>query len=865
MVVMSDDDPPTERDEAVPGEPDGDPQSEAVAEVRIAHLRSTGASRRYRLGEEVARGGMGAILRVWDHDLRRNLAMKVMLDAPGPEATQQRSRRDQRIVSRFLEEAQITGQLDHPGIIPVHELGVEADGRLWFTMQLVRGRDLQKIYRLVAEEEDGWNQTRALGVLLKTCEAMAYAHSKGVIHRDLKPANVMVGRFGEVYVMDWGVARVLGQKDPHDLRLRRGSPLDTSKPPDSGIHLLESQLVTMDGDVVGTPSYIAPEQARGEIDRVGPRSDVYSVGAMLYQLLTNRIPYVEAKNDHSHRVLVRLMKRPPIPIHELDPKVQPELVAICEKAMAREMDERYASMEELANDLRAYLEHRVVHAYETGAVAELRKWVVRNKALAATAATAIFMALAGLGATGYVQAAGRRAANEQREVAQAERQVAQAERDKVLRLADEKRLRDLRTSAEGLWPAVPQRVADYEDWLQRAGELAARIELHEGALAELRERAEPTEEESWQAEVLAELVDELADFAAPETGDVARLRERLQFARTIAQRSISGPEARAAWEEAIASIADGGECAAYGGLKIGSQLGLVPIGRDPRSGLWEFAHLQTGEPAQRDDEGDLLVEPATGLVFVLLPGGEYLQGAQSLDLAKPNFDREAGGREGPPQSVFLEPFFLSKFEMTQSQWERFTGQNPSNYRAEKTYGGRAVTWTHPVELVSWDDCVRELFRLGLALPTEAQWEYAARAGTTTPWFTGSELESLEGFANVADDYAARAGVPWPELDRAIEDGYATHAPVGTYEPNDLGLHDVHGNVWEWCADAFTEYAESPPRPADGLREGGEGQYRVFRGGSFANAATHARSSKRNSNTPEYRDGPLGVRPARALD
>src|SRR5262245_13113982 len=180
---------------------------------------------RYRLQGEIARGGMGAILRIWDEDLRRALAMKVILGKGESAGSGGTPPVDARELGRFLEEAQVTGQLDHPGIVPVHELGLDSDGRVYFTMKLVKGRDLKAILDLVFGEQEGWNETRALGVFLKVCEAMAYAHAKGVVHRDLKPANVMVGSFGEVFVMDWGLARVQGPKEargaaPHAPEMR---------------------------------------------------------------------------------------------------------------------------------------------------------------------------------------------------------------------------------------------------------------------------------------------------------------------------------------------------------------------------------------------------------------------------------------------------------------------------------------------------------------------------------------------------------------------------------------------------------------------------------------------------------------------
>src|SRR5688500_1375331 len=180
---------------------------------RLAGRAPNGA--RYQIEGEIGRGGMGAILRAFDPDLRRVLAMKVALEQDAATDARQRQR-----LGRFLEEAQITGQLDHPGVVPVHELGLDAQGRLYFTMRLVRGQELGAIYELASKGRDDWSTVRVLGVLLKVCEAMAYAHSKGVIHRDLKPANVMVGRFGEVYVMDWGLAKVIGRDDSCDLRIR---------------------------------------------------------------------------------------------------------------------------------------------------------------------------------------------------------------------------------------------------------------------------------------------------------------------------------------------------------------------------------------------------------------------------------------------------------------------------------------------------------------------------------------------------------------------------------------------------------------------------------------------------------------------
>jgi len=919
--------------------------SNATSDI-LDHLKSNpGSDAQYKLRGEVARGGMGAILKVWDENLRRDLAMKVVLKPGGGDEPARVDEVDPKQIKRFLEEAQVTGQLDHPGVVPVHALGLDERGALYFTMRLVRGRDLQKIFDFVQTGEEGWNPTRALGVMLKVCEAMAYAHSKGILHRDLKPANIMVGRFGEVYVMDWGLARVLGEQDVHDLRL---DVPEVSKVKDhSGLDVrekfadLDASLKTMDGDIVGTPSYMAPEQARGRVSEMGPAADVYAVGAMLYHLLAGRVPYVEEFEKPSPvTVLQRALEGPPAPLVELNADVPGELEAICEKAMEREPADRYASMETLADDLRAFLEGRVVQAYETGAVAEFRKWIARNRALAVASAAALLLLVVGLAVSSVLYVRANRNAdlaeerrqeaeiNEQQavvarrqalesaeealrsaELARRRQAEAEEEKVKVLRLSDVKRLDTLVGNAAGLWPAVPERAAGYREWLAGARSLGDRLALHREALTDLRARAFPlsarqrddipelaeletargrtppdaerirtlerhvatvrpwafpSTEEQWQHDVLTELVDRLERFVDNERGLLVEVEERLLFAETVEERTITGAEASALWREATASIADTDRCPVYEGLALAPQLGLLPIGREPDSGLWEFAHVQTGEVPLRDERGALVFTEATGIVLVLLPGGEFSMGAQAAEPDEDNYDPAARKEEGPVHTVELEPFFCSRYEMTQGQWLRFTGGNPSAYKPGNPLVGDL---RHPAELVSWEEATRVLGNLGLELPTEARWEYAARAGTTSAWWSGDERDALIGVANLADATAARAGAKfdaireWPEFD----DGFVVHAPVGSYAPNPFGLHDVHGNVLEWCRDWRVDYPVGAPRAGDGLREVKPALYRVYRGGGFIYSASAARSAYRDGNAPGYRGSSIGLRATRSIE
>jgi tetratricopeptide (TPR) repeat protein len=301
-----------------------------------------------------------------------------------------------------LAEAQIMGQLDHPGVVSVHEIGVNERGEPYFTMTLVQGRHLGEIIRQARKAEDGWSITRVLEVLVKVCDTLAYAHSKKVVHRDLKPSNVMVGRFGEVYVMDWGLAKSSAEFLDVASEVEDESAIQTLR--DLGSSDESDLSATVEGAVLGTPSYMSPEQADGRIGEVGAQADVYAAGAMLYELLVGHAPFADgASRPTSREVLERLRSGPPRRIEDLARTASAELVAIAEKAMARDPRDRYRGMQEMADDLRAFLEQRVVRSYETGALAEFRKWFRRNRVIATSVAAALFIALASLGGFLWVQ------------------------------------------------------------------------------------------------------------------------------------------------------------------------------------------------------------------------------------------------------------------------------------------------------------------------------------------------------------------------------------------------------------------------------------------------------------------------------
>jgi len=206
--------------------------------------------------------------------------------------------------------------------------------------------------------------------------------------------------------------------------------------------------------------------------------------------------------------------------------------------------------------------------------------------------------------------------------------------------------------------------------------------------------------------------------------------------------------------------------------------------------------------------------------------------------------------------------------MTQHQWRTVSGKNPSRYKQGLQVANRPITARHPVEQVSWTRCEQTLRARGLLLPTGAQWEFAARAGTRTPWWSG-EKRTIQGAANLFDAFLKNnGGPPNRPYETWLDDGHAIHAPVGRFRPNRFGLYDVAGNVWEWCRDRWEPYSQ-PARPGDGLRKPGKvattKQHRVYRGGGWFSPVEQARSAYRMGSTPEFTDWGLGVRPARQLD
>jgi WD40 repeat protein/tRNA A-37 threonylcarbamoyl transferase component Bud32 len=373
-----------------------------------------GSRQRYTLTRLHAQGGIGQVWLAHDEDLGRDVALKELRPDSGDSAT---------AVARFLEEAKITGQLEHPGVVPVYELVQPKDGHPCYAMRFVGGRTLadaiQDYHRKRQAGEAGPLDLRGLlTAFVSVCQAVAYAHSRGVLHRDLKPQNVGLGEYGEVLVLDWGLAKVLGQaEDPTSLL-----PVALGAADGAGL--------TQQGQVLGTPAYMAPEQARGRPDLVDKRSDVYGLGAILFEVLTGQPPFT---GPDTPEVLKRVAQEPPVRPRQCVPATPRALEAICLKALAKKPEERYSSARDLARDVERWLADESVSAHREPWTARSRRWLGRHRTLVTAASVGLLVTVVGL-AVGLVllgAANGRERQAKHRE--EAARSAAESQRDEARR------------------------------------------------------------------------------------------------------------------------------------------------------------------------------------------------------------------------------------------------------------------------------------------------------------------------------------------------------------------------------------------------------------------------------------------------
>jgi len=832
----------------------------------------------YSVVRRLGNGGMGDVyLARQETPVRRDVALKVIrtgLASPD-------------LLARFEQERQVLARLEHAHVARIFGAGADERGRPYFVMELVDGEPL-----IAHCQKRGLDLRSRLGVFLELCEAVEHAHRNGVLHRDLKPSNVLVTE-GGCKVIDFGVAKLVGPRG-------------------------DASLATASGQFLGTPAYMSPEQAGAEVD-IDTRSDVYSLGVMLFELLVDERPYAaELERATSLSGLLRVVReREPARPSANRPRLPTDLDWIVLRALEKERERRYCSVSELAADVQRFLRHEPIDARPASVGYRLRK-LARRRRVAVIAAGVTLLSLVGILAftsASYIHATHAR-------------QRYQQSNDHLRRLSDRQLRLEAERAAELLWPIDPALREDLVRWQKTYAEpLLGRRPIHAARLSQLENQALPSSEserardraehpsaeelhglqrtmehfsrpevqavtpgwvhyletssprvselenevarrrtwrfssvrDQWEHDELVELVSELALFFDPDphVGVAASVAQRLAEVERMSEAERAAKD-EGAWKAGRSAVEASGR---YGTFVLETERGLVPLGSDPRSGLLEFWHVASGERPRLHPDPDAAsrwqLEDATGIVLVLIPGGTYRLGAQREDPARAHYDPLAR-REEAVSAVELWHFFLSKYELTLAQWERVMGRTPA-----ASYGPR---W--PACDVTWSESVEFLRRLGLVLPSEAQWEAAARGGTASPWWCGDTPRSLTGCANLADrtSFTSYGRLPWLFSVEHVDPWYKL-APVDEARANPFGLHHVAGNVIEWCADPYLTQ-DWRTREGDGSRlphAGMATHARSARGGGWQRPAESARSAHREPFGHDTRLTYLGLRPARPLD
>ncbi|WP_438007166.1 bifunctional serine/threonine-protein kinase/formylglycine-generating enzyme family protein [Sorangium sp. So ce321] len=820
-----------------PAPPRGAPAEQAQVEERPSAAPSAPSVRppvpswpwdRYEDLGLIGRGGMGEVRRVRDRVMGRVLAMKLL---------QLEGRDDAEARSRFLDEARVTACLQHPGIVPVHDCGMLPTGQLWFTMKEVRGRTLSALIRaLHADKEAGPPPEalrRGLDVFVRICEAVAYAHGQGVLHRDLKPENVMIGEFGEVLVMDWGIARASA-----------GGALADS--------LEDSGHRTHAGLILGTPVYMSPEQARGEVDQVGPASDVYALGAVLYELLCGEPPY----RGTALAVVAQVVQRPPeqLALRCCD-QLPRDLIAICDRAMARAPSARFASAEVLAEEIRGFLDGARRRERARALVEEARALAPQIEGLRARARALRAEAKAAL--------------------ARLDSFAPAAEKAQGWALEDEARALDRAAALdEATWHqklrAALNEAPDFDD---------AHAALADAHLADLR-----AAEEARDAEAAARAEAFLRAHARERHAALLRgtgslsLRTDPEGAQVWLLRYVE--QERRLRAEPLGLLGHTPLCEVP--LARGSYLLLirapgyhearypVKIGRGER---WDGARPGGAAPFAVP----LLPAETLGDDDIYVPASFFSAGGDAL-----------AGDGLPACRLWVDGFVVRRHPVTQAEYLAFLNDllacgREADAVAACPRAGRAIAGNVDVPLFARDGQGR--FAFGPQVRAEqarhpvasvdwhgavayASW-LAARTGT--PWRLVGELER-EKAARGADGRC----FPWgdePEPTWACmtgsRPGPASPAPVDDYPTDEspYGVRGLAGNIRDWCVERWTP--EGPAvldriarlLPADAVDPG----LRSIRGGAWSSAPPAVcRAAGRFAARPEDRFSAVGFRLARPV-
>lgn len=748
----------------------------------------------FRIVREIGSGGMGVVALARHVESKRTVALKIL----APELAKSDEARD-----RFYREVRAASALDHPAIVPVWEHG-ECEGLLYFAMRHVEGRPLSEllIEGQGANPPPGPAAERGrvpwIVTVVETCaRALHHAHRLKIVHRDIKPSNVLIDAQGEPHLVDFGLAYVEGR---HSL--------------------------TESGRVLGTIPYMAPEIVSGQRTRIDGRTDIFSLGVLLYEALTGARPF---EGQTSAEIFQRILFKEPVPPRQRRPEISRDLETIALKCLEKDPDRRYRSALSLAEDLERLRTLQPILARPVGWFGRAQRFARRNPALAAVSLLSCGTVVV-LVALLISQILARESAFAQMALALGRARAEQARSQLLADVFESEALLDVERHP---FAATSSALPALDAWKERAADLLSRAAIYSAARAGEGEQAEALQGTGKLEE--AQRVLGKLETLLPE---VRRIEElvRIEFLRLRAEHA-------AAWERVIGELA---EDPRFTDVDLTPVEGIVPLGRN-EVGLQEFWHFASGERPPPRSGGGWELEAESGIVLVLLPPGRFAMGPRANEPPEGGLFQDEETRAATDVPAFL----LSRYELTQGQWLRAWHENPSQASIGMDPGTRElVTPTHPVEMITWENAQEWARRMSLRLPTELEWEYAARSGGDRYYAGSDDTSSLEGAENVADE--AFRNAPFAGI-ATWNDGYALHAPVGTYRPNAFGLHDLLGNVSEWTADSFAkEY------PTDGRRPP-ESREKAHRGGSWYYPLHRCRATYRQHTVQGNAAATMGAR------